>query len=70
RGLGDVYKRQVEGWSAMGVPVLSSADPSDQARISGLLRAGVSEIVSRPVKVEELLKKLERAIRKQRMRRR
>lgn len=50
---------------ALGVaPVLSDVDGGETERLAALLRAGAAEVLVRPVRVEELAKKLARAIRK------
>jgi serine/threonine-protein kinase len=50
----------------LGVPVLSDLEPGDTGRLAALLRAGAAEALVRPVRVEELAKKLARAIKKKR----
>ncbi len=47
-----------------GRPVLSDIAAGETERLAALLRAGAAEVLVRPVKVEELAKKLARAIRK------
>lgn len=44
-------------------PVVTDMEPSDVARLAELVRAGVSEVVPKPVASEELARKLRRAIR-------
>lgn len=46
------------------LPVLSDIAAGETERLAALLRAGAAEVLVRPVKVEELAKKLARAIRK------
>ncbi len=46
-----------------GRPVIASASPDDVERIAELARAGVAEVVGRPVRPDELIRKLSRAIR-------
>ncbi|MFO0709544.1 MAG: serine/threonine-protein kinase [Sandaracinus sp.] len=46
------------------VPVLTDLAPGDTERLAALLRAGAAEALARPVRVEELAKKIARAIRK------
>ncbi len=48
------------------VPVLSDVAPGDGERLTALLRAGAAEVLTRPVRVEELARKLLRAIKKHR----
>jgi len=48
------------------LPVLSDVTAGDNERLAALLRAGAAEVLARPVRVEELAKKLARAIRKHR----
>ncbi len=45
-------------------PVLSDVAPGENDRLAAMLRAGAAEVLARPVRVEELAKKLTRAIRK------
>jgi len=53
---------------AAGTPVLAGARAGDMARIAGLLRAGVAEVVTLPVESTDLVRKTLRAIRKARRR--
>lgn len=41
-------------------PVVADADPKDMARIADLLRAGVLDVVPRPIAAEELVRRLRR----------
>jgi serine/threonine protein kinase len=41
-------------------PVVADADPKDMARIADLLRAGVLDVVPRPITAEELVRRLRR----------
>ncbi|MCB9547630.1 MAG: serine/threonine protein kinase [Myxococcales bacterium] len=45
-------------------PVVADADPADMSRISDLLRAGVVEVVPRPVAADELVRRVRRAARR------
>lgn len=47
-------------------PVVTDLDPSDTERLTALLRAGAAEALARPVRVEDLARKLIRAIRRHR----
>ncbi len=49
---------------ATGLPVLTDTDAAQLDRVSELLALGVSEVVTRPVKVDQLAKKLQRVLRK------
>lgn len=52
-----------------GVPVLTDADPNaDMTAVSSLLTLGVAEVLTRPVKVEKLAKKIGRALKKHKRR--
>ncbi|MCA9610987.1 MAG: hypothetical protein KC619_35580, partial [Myxococcales bacterium] len=44
--------------------VLTDIDPAQMDRVSELLTMGVSEVVTRPLKVDQLAKKLQRVLRK------
>ncbi|MEZ4474720.1 MAG: serine/threonine-protein kinase [bacterium] len=45
-------------------PVVADADPADMSRIADLLRAGVAEVVPRPVAADELVRRIRRAARR------
>lgn len=47
-----------------GSPVVTDTDAGDQARIRRLLSAGATEVLSRPVRADELARRLRRAIRR------
>ncbi|MCB9592288.1 MAG: serine/threonine protein kinase [Sandaracinaceae bacterium] len=47
-----------------GALVVTDTDASDQDRLTALLALGVSEVVTRPLKVDQLAKKLQRVLRK------
>jgi hypothetical protein len=49
---------------AQGRPVLVTAPPGDMELAAALLRAGVQEVVMEPVRSEDLLRKISRALRK------
>ena len=49
--------------SSHGVPVVSDVAAGDMNRVTRLLRAGVSEVVHRPVRSEDLAGKVLRAVR-------
>ena len=57
---------QLRELARTGLPLLSDTDPSDMRRIAALVRAGVDDVVPRPVRAEELARKLWRALRKHR----
>ncbi len=46
------------------IPIVTDTEASDLDRISKLIRAGVAEVVPRPVQVEELCRRLDRILRK------
>jgi hypothetical protein len=48
---------------AHGLPVITDTDASDMERITALLRAGVDEVVHRPVRADDLARRVWRAIR-------
>jgi serine/threonine-protein kinase len=50
----------------LDLPVLTDVEPGDNVRLAALLRAGAAEVLVRPVRVEDLARKLHRAIRKKR----
>ena len=58
----------ITSFVAHGIPVLSDADVTDMTRSTQLLRAGADEVVPRPVRADELARRLWRAIRKSRKR--
>ncbi len=47
---------------AMGLPVVAVIDTTDVDRISALLRAGVSEVVPQPATVDDVVRKVRRAL--------
>lgn len=47
-----------------GLPVVTDTLPSDVARLPALLRAGVDEVLPRPVRAEELARRVARAVKK------
>lgn len=49
-----------------GLPVVTDTTPSDVARLPALLRAGVDEVLPRPVRAEDLARRLARAVKKAR----
>jgi DNA-binding NarL/FixJ family response regulator len=49
-----------------GLPVVTDTLPSDVARLPALLRAGVDEVLPRPVRAEELARRVARAVKKSR----
>ena len=55
---------RVKEVGALGVPVVTDADPSDVERLSALLRAGAAEVVIKPCQSDDVARKLWRAIRK------
>ncbi len=48
------------------LPVVTDTLPSDVARLPALLRAGVDEVLPRPVRAEELARRVARAVKKSR----
>ena len=54
---------QLAALAARGRPVVTDVDASDLAAITAHLRAGVAEAVSRPVRSDDLARKLRRALR-------
>ncbi|GAB4207416.1 MAG: hypothetical protein OHK0013_25020 [Sandaracinaceae bacterium] len=50
----------------LSLPVLTDVAPGDTTRLAALLRAGAAEVLVRPVRIEDLAKKLLRAIKKKR----
>ena len=50
----------------IGLPLVTDSDKGDMNRITALLKAGVQEVVHRPVKTDDLARKVWRAIRKYR----
>lgn len=57
---------RIQELTALGIPVLTDVDRGDLERMTGLLRAGATEIVHRPVTAAELARRLWRAIRRRR----
>ncbi len=51
---------------AIGLPVISDAAPANIGRIAALLRSGVAEVVGVPTQVDEVARKVRRAVRKSR----
>ena len=47
-----------------GALVIADTDAAEMARVSSLLALGVSEVVTKPLKIEQLAKKLKRVLRK------
>jgi len=61
-------KEALEALAAHGVPLVTDAETGDMGRVTELLRAGVDEVVHRPIRAEDLSKKVWRAIRRHRRR--
>lgn len=52
--------------TAHGIPVITDTSSEEPARLGALLRAGLDEVLPRPVRAEELARRLARAVRKRR----
>lgn len=53
-----------------GLPVLTDLDPEDVRGVSAVMEMGVADVVNRPVRVEQLAKKIGRVVRRSQRRRR
>jgi serine/threonine-protein kinase len=58
----------LEATRAHGLPIVTDTDAADIERVAALLRAGVDEVVHRPVRADELARRLWRAVRHHRRR--
>lgn len=56
--------------SILGRPVIAGADTSDAAHVQTLLNAGAADVVSLPLRVEQIARKVKRAVRKAKRRKR
>ncbi len=54
----------IEAWNQYDMPVVTTVQAGDLDRIAALLRLGVKEVVTEPMRVEELTRKLTRLLRK------
>jgi len=52
-----------------GLPVLIELDAEDASGVSAVMAMGVTDVVTRPVRVDQLAKKLGRAIKRSQRRR-
>ena len=64
----DATPEALQGLKERGVPLVTDAATGDMSRVTELLRAGVDEVVNRPIRAEDLSKKVWRAIRRHRRR--
>jgi len=48
----------------LGRPVIAAADTSDAAHVQALLNAGAADVVSAPLRVEQIARKVKRAVKK------
>jgi serine/threonine protein kinase len=54
----------VEAYSSSGMPVLASCPGDDMETLSSLARAGASDILTHPLSIDEVVRKLDRALRR------
>ena len=62
----DASPEEVRRLARQGRPVIAGAKVADMARITELLRAGAAEVVTLPFTIDDLARKIHRAIRKAR----